>query len=61
VPIALEPPKGVPPFLDLYRKPSVAIFVTSSLLIKKSYLYIFNKSLKVGPSYKVVGLTDNDT
>jgi len=31
--MACDPPKGDPPSLDLYRKPSRLIFVVSSLLI----------------------------
>jgi len=37
VPIELEPPKGEPVSLDLYLRPSLAIFVDSSLGIRAFY------------------------
>ena len=37
VPIELEPPNGEPASLDLYRRPSLAIFVDSSLGIRAFY------------------------
>jgi hypothetical protein len=37
VPMELEPPNGEPASLDLYLRPSLAIFVYSSLGIKSFY------------------------
>ena len=37
VPIELESPNGEPASLDLYRRPSLAIFVDSSLGIRAFY------------------------
>ena len=37
VPMELEPPNGEPDSLDLYRSPSLAIFVDSSLGIRVFY------------------------
>jgi hypothetical protein len=37
VPIELEPPNGEPVSLDLYRRPSLAIFVDSSFDIRGFY------------------------
>jgi hypothetical protein len=37
VPIELEPPNGEPVSLDLYRRPSLAIFVDSSFDIRAFY------------------------
>ena len=37
VPMELEPPNGEPASLDLYRRPSLAIFVDSSIGIRAFY------------------------